>query len=44
MIGLMGLDNNGTLYAPKGRRLFRVPLRLGMLIQRIQHWVSRYSY
>lgn len=47
MIGLMGLGDDGTLYRPNGKRLFRVPMRIGMIIQRIQHriagltWVRR---
>lgn len=40
MIGLMGVSDNGTLYAPNGRRLIRLPLRLACLVQRIQHWVA----
>lgn len=40
MIGLMGLGDDGTLYAPNGKRLLRVPFRIGCYIQRIQHWIA----
>jgi hypothetical protein len=41
MIGLMGVDDRGVLYAPSGRRLFRLPPRLlAFLVQRVQHWLA----
>lgn len=40
MIGLMGVGDDGTLYTPKGKKLFRIPLRLSMLVQRCQHWIA----
>lgn len=44
MIGLMGIGDDGTLFAPNGRRLVRLPLRLGMLIQRVQHRIARITH
>lgn len=41
MIGLMGLSDNGTLYTPSGRKLFRLPMRLAILVQKAQHWFAR---
>jgi hypothetical protein len=40
MIGLMGVSSNGTLYAPNGKRLLRLPFRMACLAQRIQHWIA----
>lgn len=40
-IGLMGVGDDGTLFTPSGKRLFRVSLRLAIMIQRIQHWIAR---
>lgn len=40
MIGLMGLSDNGTLFTPNGRKLFTLPLRLALLVQRMQHWMA----
>jgi len=40
MIGLMGVSDNGTLYAPDGKRLVRLPFRMACLVQRIQHLVA----
>lgn len=40
MIGLMGISNDGTLVTPNGTRLFKVPNKLGMFIQRFQHWIA----
>jgi len=39
-IGLMGVSNNGVLITPSGRHLFKVPLFLAAIIQRIQHWIA----
>lgn len=44
MIGLMGLGDDGTLYAPNGKRLFRLPMRLACLVQKIQHRIARLSW
>ncbi len=41
-IGLMGLGDDGMLFTPAGRELFRVPLWLGMPIQRAQHAITRW--
>lgn len=41
MIGLMGLGDDGTLYTTKGNRICRLPMRIGMLIQRAQHWIAK---
>jgi hypothetical protein len=43
-IGLMGVGNDGMLVTPSGRNLFRLPLRLAALVQRIQHWVAQQSW
>ena len=40
MIGLMGLTDKGCLVTPSGTLLFRVPLRIGRVIQRIQHQIA----
>ena len=40
MIGLMGVSDNGTLFTPSGRRLFRLPLQIAALVQRAQHWLA----
>lgn len=40
MIGLMGIAVDGTLVTPKGRRLFRVPLKLAWFILRLQHFIA----
>lgn len=40
MIGLMGVSDNGTLYAPNGKRLIRLPFRLACLVQKAQHWIA----
>ena len=44
MIGLTGLSDNGTLYAPNGKRLMRLPMRLAMLAQKVQHWIAVKSW
>jgi len=44
MIGLMGVSDNGVMFSPKGRRLFRLPLRLAALIQRAQHWIAQRTW
>jgi hypothetical protein len=44
MIGLMGLGDDGTLYAPDGRKLFRVPMWIGVRVQRLQHWVAKLTW
>jgi hypothetical protein len=43
-IGLMGLGADGTLYTPSGAKLFRVPLRVGAVIQRVQQWIARRTW
>jgi hypothetical protein len=40
MIGLMGVKGDGTLVTPRGTELFRVPLRIAALIQKIQHKIA----
>ncbi|MCC6649033.1 MAG: hypothetical protein IT374_26130 [Polyangiaceae bacterium] len=32
-IGLLGVGNDGTLYAPNGRRLVRLPLAVAAAVQ-----------
>jgi len=44
MIGLMGVSDNGTLYAPNGKQLLRLPFRMACLVQRIQHWFARCTH
>ena len=39
-IGLMGLGRDGMLYTPSGKRIFKVPMWLGGIIQRIQHRIA----
>ncbi len=39
-IGLMGIKNDGTLVTPSGIELFKVPMRIGAVIQKWQHWVA----
>jgi hypothetical protein len=43
-IGLMGVKNDGTLVTPSGTDLFKVPLRLAVVIQRAQHLIARLSW
>jgi len=44
MIGLMGVSDNGTLYAPNGKRLLRLPFRMACLVQKAQHWLARLTH
>lgn len=44
LIGLMGVGDDGTLYEPNGWRIYRVPMRLACLIQRVQHWVAQLTW
>lgn len=44
MIGLMGVSDNGTLYTPSNRKLFRMPLRLAIMVQKAQHWIARKTW
>lgn len=39
-IGLMGISNDAVLITPSGKNLFKVPMKIGMIIQRIQHWIA----
>lgn len=43
-IGLMGVANDGTMFTPNGRRLFRLPWGLSWQVQRIQHWIARLTH
>ena len=43
-IGLMGVGDDGMLFTPSGRKLFRLPMRLAALVQRVQHWVAKWSW
>ena len=44
-IGLMGIENDGkTLVSPKGKRLFKVPTLLAIIIQRIQHKIAQLTW
>lgn len=40
-IGLMGLGNDGMLYLPNGRKLIKLSLRIGMVVQRVQQCFAR---
>ena len=44
MIGLMGIKGDCTLVTPKGKDLFRVPLIMAILVQRIQHWIAKRTW
>ncbi len=43
-IGLMGVSHDGTMYTPSGKKLFRLPLRLASIIQRVQHKIARLTH
>jgi len=43
-IGLMGVGGDGMLVTPSGKDLFRVPLRVAAIIQRIQHWFAKKTW
>ncbi|MDD5649993.1 MAG: hypothetical protein PHF86_06205 [Candidatus Nanoarchaeia archaeon] len=43
-IGLMGVADDGTLVTPNGRRLFKVPLCIAAIVQRIQHKVAQLTW
>ncbi len=43
-IGLMGISNDGVLVTPKGKNLFKVIVELGMVIQRVQHWIAQKTW
>ena len=43
-VGLMGVDSKGMLITPKGRNLFRVPMRCAIAIQKTQHWYARKTW
>lgn len=38
--GLMGVSDDGTMWTPSGKKLFRLPLRLAAFVQRMQHWFA----
>lgn len=40
MIGLMGIESDGTMFTPSGRRVCRVPFAFAAMVQSIQHWVA----
>ena len=40
--GLMGVRGDGMLFTPSGAMLFKVPMWLAIIIQKIQHRFSRY--
>ena len=44
MIGLMGVSDHGAMFSPRGRKLFSLPLRLAVLIQRVQHWIAQRTW
>jgi hypothetical protein len=44
MIGLMGVSDNGTLYAPNGKKLVRLPFQISCLVQKVQHWLARLTH
>lgn len=37
--GFMGCDSSGMLIHPNGKRLFRVPVKMGRVIRYIQHQI-----
>jgi len=43
-IGLMGIDNDGALIMPSGKKLFKVPFVFACLIQKIQHWIAQKTW
>jgi len=43
-IGLMGVQGDGCLITPNGRKLFRVPMWMACRIQRAQHWIARLTW
>jgi len=43
-IGLMGVTNDGVLVTPSGIELFKVPIRIGAVIQKLQHWVAQKTW
>ncbi len=43
-IGLMGVTNDGVLVTPSGIELFKVPMRIGSVIQKMQHWIARKTW
>ena len=44
MIGLMGLADDGTLYNSHGRRLIKLPFRMALLVQKVQHKIAILSW
>ncbi len=44
IIGLMGVGSDGTLYKPNGDKFIRIPMRLAILIQRIQHRIAQWTW
>lgn len=40
----MGVSNDGVLVTPNGRNLFKVPMKLACIIQKIQHWVAQKTW
>lgn len=44
MIGLMGVGDNGMLYTPSGKTLFKLPHRLAAMVQRAQHWIAQKTW
>jgi len=43
-IGLMGIENDGTLVTPSGIELFKLPIWLGSKIQKLQHWLAKKTW
>lgn len=41
MIGLLGVDNDGTLIHPSGKRMFWLPMGLSRIVQVFQHYFAR---
>ena len=39
-IGLTGVSNDNVLITPSGKELFRVLRVVGMIVQRVQHWIA----
>lgn len=43
-IGLMGVSSDGTMYTPSGKKLWKMPEWCVWRIQRIQHWIAKFTW
>lgn len=39
-IGLMGVDENGVMFTPKGTKICKLPKWIAFRVQKIQHWFA----